>query len=352
MNMTQNIEHLHDDVFGATFALYDRAEIEQFIEPFEIRFKRNSINPDELFSGKKCLDAGCGNGRGSLFMASHGAQEIESLDISATNIESTKRNAELFGFSDIINARQSSLESIPFADETFDFVWCNGVIMHTHNPDACLSELARVLKKGGKAWIYVYGAGGVYWYCVYKFREYLNVFSEKQCLDALTFAQTPISYLAEYMDDWKAPYLRTYSNQDFSNRLKELGFQNTAPLPNGTDYDTSHRISHYPQDKLFLGEGDLRYLITKESDINGSQHPISDSERGSIYEYVKDFSNPIDEKFHELEKKFSSSLIRQILSFAYLQRNLRDEIFASHKPFNLNEFLRYFDQVKRFLELS
>ncbi len=101
--MKSNIEHLHDDVFGKTFAMYDKEEMIRFIEPFKIRFERNKLDPHSLFKGKKCLDAGCGNGRGSIFMAMHGAAEIQSIDISLTNIESVKRNAEIFGYSDIIN---------------------------------------------------------------------------------------------------------------------------------------------------------------------------------------------------------------------------------------------------------
>jgi ubiquinone/menaquinone biosynthesis C-methylase UbiE len=343
--MKPNIEYLHDDVFGQTFAMYDKEEIIRFIEPFKIRFERNKLDPSSLFKGKKCLDAGCGNGRGSIFMAMHGAAEIYSIDISLTNIESVKRNAEIFGYSHIINAQQSSLENIPFDKETFDFVWCNGVLMHTHNPDTCLKELARVLKVDGKSWIYVYGAGGVYWYCVYKFREILQQYTEEKCINAMKFAQIPVSFLAEYMDDWKAPYLRTYTNKDFSLRLKELGFVNIDPLPYGTDYDTSHRVNSFKNDVLYLGDGDLRYLLTKKTNDLRGEHPISDSIFGSHYDYPATYTKPLDEKFSLLKQEVGESLVLKILSCAYLQRNLRDNIFSTAKEFNVEAFLNYFDEV-------
>ncbi len=341
-----NIEHLHNDVFGTTFALYNKSQMEEFIVPFKLRFQRNNIDPNSLIMGKKCLDAGCGNGRGSLFMAMHGANKIHALDISDLNVASTRKNAEMFGFADKVQPQQSSLEKIPFEDGFFDFVWCNGVIMHTHNPDACLQELARVLKPNGKAWIYVYGSGGVYWYCVYKFRALLKSHSEKDCIELLTFLQTPTTFLAEYMDDWKAPYLRTYTNKDFAARLNSLGFVNTDPLPYGMDYDTSHRINFYLQDRNYLGEGDLRYLITKSTSNNGvSGLAISDTELGSIYEYSNSCYKAIDEKFDLLIPKLGDSIIRKLLAFSFLQRNLRDQIFSSHQSFELQRYLSYFDKV-------
>jgi ubiquinone/menaquinone biosynthesis C-methylase UbiE len=153
----KNREAEHDDVFGKSFALYDKAEMKEFVGFFRQRFAANNIDPGVVFSGKRCLDAGCGNGRGALFMLDNGAAHVTAADISPTNIESAARNIETFGFKNY-SVKQTSLESLPFEDGAFDFVWCNGVVMHTHNPDACLSELARVLKPGGQAWISVYSA--------------------------------------------------------------------------------------------------------------------------------------------------------------------------------------------------
>lgn len=340
----QNIEHKHDDVFGATFAMYDEAEMARFIEPFRIRFQRNKIDAAALFKGKKCLDAGCGNGRGSLFMAMNGATEIHSLDVSQTNVESTARNAKIFGFDNIIKPRLSTLENIDFQDETFDFVWCNGVLMHTHNPDTCLSELTRVLKTGGKTWIYVYGSGGVYWYSVYKIRDLLKDVSESKLIETLELLQTPVSFLAEYLDDWKAPYLRTYTDADFGGRMQGLGFENVTPQPFGTDYDTSHRINTYPADKVWLGEGDLRYLSTKTK-LSNAGAPISDSVLGSYYDYPVEYTAILDEKFSQIEKKAGGNSVALIAAAAYLQRNLRDQIFASHEDFKMDNFTALFEDV-------
>ena len=41
--------------------------------------------------------------------------------------------------------------SLPFSDNEFDFILCNHVLEHVANDGEAISELYRVLKKGGKA---------------------------------------------------------------------------------------------------------------------------------------------------------------------------------------------------------
>jgi len=65
--MAQNMdgESRYDVVFGETFALYSKEEYLEFMAPFQVRFERNGLST-EIFKGKSCLDAGCGNGLGLL----------------------------------------------------------------------------------------------------------------------------------------------------------------------------------------------------------------------------------------------------------------------------------------------
>ena len=123
-------ETKYEQIYGNTFADYGRMDMDEFIEPLAARFAANGLRPQALFAGSRCLDAGCGNGRGVLFMASHGASEIQALDFSQTNVESARRFAADYGF-DNVTVRQGTIEALPYGDGTFDFVWCNGVLMHT-----------------------------------------------------------------------------------------------------------------------------------------------------------------------------------------------------------------------------
>lgn len=343
--MTKGNEHLHDEVYGKTFNLYTKKEIEEFIVPFETRFKKNNISPQNIFDGKKCLDAGCGGGRGSIFMAKNGAKQIEAVDLSDTNINTTIENAKKFNF-DNINVQKESLDNLPYPDEYFDVVWCNGVLMHTHDPDACLKEISRVLKIGGKAWVYVYGSGGTYWHCVDLYRNFLKSLPTEDCINTLQFLGNTASHIAEYIDDWKAPYLRAYTNLDFSTRLRSLGFDADAPLPYGTTYDTSERKTRFSNEADLIGEGDLRYLIEKKAHHQNDDNKISDSVWGSEYQiHYKGFEK-INEKFNALntllDKKES---IYKLATFSRLQRYLRDELFNKTTTFSLENYLSFINQV-------
>ena len=335
--MSSNLESQHDTVFGKTLAAYNKPEMEEFVGFFTQRFANNNISPTEVFADKTCLDAGCGNGRGSIFMMSNNARHVDFADISPTNIKSTTQNLVDFGFTSFVG-HETSLETLPFEDESFDFVWCNGVVMHTHNPDLCLKELTRVLRIGGQAWIYVYGAGGVYWYAVRHFRSLLSNISADTCIAALRLMGYANRYVAEYLDDWKVPYLRTYTDSDFSGRLSDFGFDNPQPLPYGVMYDTSHRRTTFPEDKIWLGDGDLRYLETKTAVGKESAGiPISDSEYGSEAPFSPEIINRFKTIFDNLTDIVSEEPLIALATCAKIQFSLR-EILSREGPFAIDDF--------------
>jgi len=335
--MKINLEHQHNDVYGRSFALYDRKNLSEFVDFLNARFVANKIDPGETFGGMRCLDAGCGNGRGALFMAANGAASIDCIDISAVNVASTTTNLTSHGFSST-GVRHGSLEKLPYPDRTFDVVWCNGVIMHTANPDACLRELARVLKVGGRCWIYVYGADGLGWYWVSRARSVMRDFGAERCLNVMKLMRLETRYVAEYVDDWTVPYLRTYTAEEFSRRLDELGFSNAEPLKFGVTYDTSNRRSLYPDDSVWMGDGDLRFLATKTSEPRETTRRLP-SDSGAM---GRPFNPQVIEMFQplfdEYQRNVSGILMLAVMVSANIQRVLRD-LLTREGPFAVDEFL-------------
>lgn len=97
--------------------------------------------------GKKVLDLGCGAGESSVYLALRGAV-VTACDIAEEFLKVAERLAARFGVK--LELVQVDSSRLPFADESFDAVYGNGVLHHVELlPTA--AEIRRVLKKGGKA---------------------------------------------------------------------------------------------------------------------------------------------------------------------------------------------------------
>jgi ubiquinone/menaquinone biosynthesis C-methylase UbiE/broad specificity phosphatase PhoE len=97
------------------------------------------------------LDVGTGNGQLALLLAEGGAREVIGVDISPAMLESAELTRLLSGSSAAarVNFRLAPAHALPFRDERFDAVVCRLVLHHSHQPQAILAELARLLKHKG-----------------------------------------------------------------------------------------------------------------------------------------------------------------------------------------------------------
>ena len=296
LSMTDQ-EQLTALVFGDTFALYDERSFDEFITPLRDRLRANGIDPG-VFSGTRCLDAGCGGGRGSILMAQSGAREVVGVDLSETNVRSCRMRASQKGLTNL-SFQQHSLVELPFEDESFDLVWCNGVLHHITDPDQGLTEIARVLKRGGHMWLYLYGSGGIYWYVVDWMRTLVRNLDVRDCIAQLRLMDVPVRRIAEWMDDWFTAYLRRYTRDDVVRRLEELGFADTVPLDRGVRYDTSERrLGADDRERQLMGDGDVRHFCRKVNPPAGNRFTLPDPSDGKGSPYadgpaVTQFARPL-----------------------------------------------------------
>lgn len=100
---------------------------------------------------KRVLDVGCGSGRFTEIALSYGAFVV-ALDYSSS-VDACKKNLSPHPRLDIV---QADVYALPFPAESFDFVYCFGVLQHTPDPAKAFSVLPGLLKSGGKLAIDVY----------------------------------------------------------------------------------------------------------------------------------------------------------------------------------------------------
>ena len=110
------------------------------------------IDFDQL-RAKDVLEIGVGNGSHAALLAGH-SRSFTGIDLTDYAVESTSKRLKVFELAGTV--RQMDAESMDFPDHSFDFVWSWGVIHHSSDTRKILSEIARVLRPGGRAVTMVY----------------------------------------------------------------------------------------------------------------------------------------------------------------------------------------------------
>ncbi len=102
----------------------------------------------------RILDVGCGPGLWVRYFLRQGFQEVSACDLTPRAVELTRRSLELFGLK--ARVQVGNAQELPYPDQSFDHLNCQGVIHHTPDPGRCLAEFQRVLKPGGTLCLSVY----------------------------------------------------------------------------------------------------------------------------------------------------------------------------------------------------
>jgi ubiquinone/menaquinone biosynthesis C-methylase UbiE len=135
-----------------------RSAIESTLDPdWFIRFvSRMSARPGkrhparallDLGLGERCLDLGCGIGDDARAMAEMAGAQVVAVDLHPRMLSQARsRSAGSQGLTFL--AAES--DQLPFRDSTFDAAWIKRPLLHLSSPATAVSEMARVVKAGGR----------------------------------------------------------------------------------------------------------------------------------------------------------------------------------------------------------
>jgi ubiquinone/menaquinone biosynthesis C-methylase UbiE len=101
----------------------------------------------DLRAGQGVLDVAAGNGNATLAAARRFC-EVTSTDYVPSLLERGKARAAAEGLA--VKFREADAENLPFEDGTFDVALSTFGIMFTPNQERAASELARVVRSGGR----------------------------------------------------------------------------------------------------------------------------------------------------------------------------------------------------------
>ncbi|VXD20503.1 class I SAM-dependent methyltransferase [Marinoscillum sp. 108] len=145
-------------------------------------FKATKWTPAQL-KGKIVLEAGCGAGRFTSVILNETEAELYSFDYS----DSVSANYRMNGPNDRLHLFQASIYEMPFAEDSFDYIFCFGVLQFTPDPISSLQSLIKVLKPGGQLVVDFFPKKG-WWtkiHAKYILRPYTSKLSNERLLKAI-----------------------------------------------------------------------------------------------------------------------------------------------------------------------
>jgi ubiquinone/menaquinone biosynthesis C-methylase UbiE len=153
MDQHHKMKALAKNEFEAWAGTYDRSLLNRFLfQPSYRMFLRElqawraeSTEPFDL------LDIGCGTGTfDAMLAASPLPARIVGLDYAEAMCRVASDKAHAANVADRLRYVNADSQHLPFADGSFDVVTCSNSFHHYPDQQACVQQMRRVLKPGGR----------------------------------------------------------------------------------------------------------------------------------------------------------------------------------------------------------
>ncbi len=137
---------------------YDYVEIaDQVFSPIYPDIAEMMVQRTGIRSGR-LLDVGCGPGHMGFAVMDLGDFTGDFCDIHPTAVKIAKERVEERGLSDRVSVCEADVHDLPYPAEVFDLIVSRGSMFFWEDQREAFSELFRVLKPGG--WAYIGGGLG------------------------------------------------------------------------------------------------------------------------------------------------------------------------------------------------
>ena len=163
-----------------------------------------------ISGGERVLDAGCGVGGSSIFLAQNFDCRVTGITLSPEQVEAARMNSEKNGTASLTEFRVMNFMKTDFPDEHFDIVWGCESICYADDKAGFVREAFRVLKPGGRLVI----ADGM--------------------VTRFEYNDDPVN--RKWLDGWQVNFLET--PERFCEHFRASGFEQVRHRD--ITYETSH----------------------------------------------------------------------------------------------------------------
>ena len=106
-------------------------------------------------TGGMVLDAGCGSGRLAVLIARRRPDlQVRGVDLERGMVEVATQRAEQGNLASRVHFTVGDLADLPLPDDSVDLIVSTASLHHWADVGAVIASLGRVLRPGGKMWIY------------------------------------------------------------------------------------------------------------------------------------------------------------------------------------------------------
>jgi SAM-dependent methyltransferase len=184
---------------------------------------------EQLPLGVRILDAGCGTGQLTLFLSMLG-RRVVGIDLSHASLSKGQRFKERFGLG--AHFAQMNLFLPALREDTFDYVFINGVLHHTADAVGGLRSLLRLLKPDG---IVVVGLYNTYGRLPLRLRKLVFRFTGNRALWLDGILRAPglgdDKKRIWFLDQYANPHEQTFTVDDVLAWFRQAGVEYVNSLP-------------------------------------------------------------------------------------------------------------------------
>lgn len=115
-----------------------------------LRMNEVMMEAAKIKSTDNVLDAGCGVGGSSIFLASVSGCKVTGITLSERQVQQATANAQQKGVEQLVDFQVMSYTATSFPDASFDVVWGCESICYADTKEDFIKEAYRLLKPGGR----------------------------------------------------------------------------------------------------------------------------------------------------------------------------------------------------------